>query len=221
MTEQEWLDCALPNRMLEFLRGKPSDRKLRLFAVACCRRIWDLLSDDRWRATVETVERHADGLADLEEFTRVVEIAMAASWDADMAYVDGTSEGLRAAQMQEAEEVSVESMIAAVVVPDAEQSAFAATLAAWGGKQTLIQAALLRDIFGNPFRPVTVDPEWLIPTVTFLARMIYEERSFDQMPELADSLEAAGCTNEDILAHCRDGSHVRGCWVVDMLMGKD
>jgi hypothetical protein len=58
--------------------------------------------------------------------------------------------------------------------------------------------------------------------VTFLARMIYEERSFDQMPELADALEAAGCTDEDILAHCRGpGEHARGCWVVDLLLGKE
>jgi len=84
------------------------------------------------------------------------------------------------------------------------------------------QAALLRDIFGNPFRPVAVDPAWLIPTVTFLARMIYEERSFDQMPDLADALEAAGCANEEILAHCRGpGEHVRGCWVVDLILGKE
>ena len=57
--------------------------------------------------------------------------------------------------------------------------------------------------------------------MTFLARIIYEERSFDQMPDLADTLEAAGCTNEDILAHCRIENHVRGCWVVDLVLGKE
>ena len=57
--------------------------------------------------------------------------------------------------------------------------------------------------------------------MTFLARIIYEERSFDQMPDLADALEGAGCTNDEILAHCRMGNHVRGCWVVDLILGRE
>src|SRR5436305_10059238 len=67
MNEQEWLACADPNPMLEFLRGKTSDRKLRLFACACCRRIWRLLSDEQSRRTVEAAERLADGQADAVE----------------------------------------------------------------------------------------------------------------------------------------------------------
>src|SRR5262249_31476740 len=73
------------------------------------------------------------------------------------------------------------------------------------------QATLLRCIFGNHFRPVTVNPAWLAPTVTTLARAIYEERAFDRMPILADALEDAGCGNADILQHCREpGEHARG-----------
>ena len=81
---------------------------------------------------------------------------------------------------------------------------------------------LARCIFGNPFRPVTADPSWLNSTVVALARGIYDERAFDRMPILADALQDAGCDNEDVLNHCRDphGVHARGCWVVDLVLGK-
>jgi hypothetical protein len=80
---------------------------------------------------------------------------------------------------------------------------------------------LIREIFGNPFRPVTLEPSWLTSTVVSLARQIYESRDFSAMPILADALQDAGCDNENILNHCRGGSgHVRGCFVVDLLLGK-
>ncbi|MBP3961028.1 hypothetical protein J8F10_37890 [Gemmata sp. G18] len=83
------------------------------------------------------------------------------------------------------------------------------------------QIALLHDIFGNPFHPVSLDPSWLTSTVVALAEGIYQGRTFDRMPILADALQDAGCDNDDILTHCRDvGSHVRGCWVVDLILGK-
>jgi hypothetical protein len=83
-------------------------------------------------------------------------------------------------------------------------------------------SAIVRDIFGNPFRPVAVDRAWLTPTVTSLAQAIYDDRAFDRLPILADALEDAGCTDHDILAHCRGGGeHVRGCRVVDLLLGKE
>jgi hypothetical protein len=80
---------------------------------------------------------------------------------------------------------------------------------------------ILRDIFGNPFRPVAVDPSWLTSTVVALAEGIYQERAFDRLPILADALQDAGCDSDDVLSHCRsDGPHVRGCWVVDLLTGR-
>ena len=83
-------------------------------------------------------------------------------------------------------------------------------------------AGLFRDIFGNPFRPVTAAPRWLTPTAVALARSIYESRTFDRMPILADALEDAWCDDADLLAHCRgDGPHVRGCWAVDLVLGKE
>ncbi len=81
---------------------------------------------------------------------------------------------------------------------------------------------MLRDIFGNPFRPVALDPAWLTADVLALARGIYDERAFERMPILADALQDAGCDNSDVLNHCRGAAqvHVRGCWVVDLLLGK-
>jgi len=84
-----------------------------------------------------------------------------------------------------------------------------------------IMAALLLDVVGNPFRPVTADPAWLTSDDVALAEGIYQERAFDRMPILADALQDAGCDNEDVLNHCRsEGPHVRGCWVIDLLTGR-
>jgi hypothetical protein len=88
-------------------------------------------------------------------------------------------------------------------------------------KEEASHANLLRDIFGNPFRPATLDPAWRTPTVVALAGQMYESRDFTAMPILADALQDAGCDNEDVLDHCRGpGPHVRGCWVVDLVLGK-
>jgi hypothetical protein len=83
------------------------------------------------------------------------------------------------------------------------------------------QVPLVHDIFGNPLRPVTADPRWLTSTAVALAQAIYADRAFDRLPILADALEEAGCDSQDVLAHLRgDGPHVRGCWVVDLVLGK-
>ncbi len=88
-----------------------------------------------------------------------------------------------------------------------------------------VQAELLRDCLGNPFCPVSIDPAWLMwkeGAIRKLAQAIYDDRAFDRMPTLADALEEAGCDNANILEHCRSGGpHVRGCWVVDLLLGKE
>jgi hypothetical protein len=81
---------------------------------------------------------------------------------------------------------------------------------------------LLRDIFGNPFRPVAFDPAWRTDTAMSLARVMYETRDFTAMPILADALQDAGCEHADILDHCRgSGPHVRGCCVVDLVSGRE
>lgn len=87
--------------------------------------------------------------------------------------------------------------------------------------EEVVQVALLRDTFGNPLRPVIADPAWLTSTAVALARTIYEERAFDRLPILADALEEAGCDNADVLTHLRgDGPHVRGCWALDLVLGR-
>jgi hypothetical protein len=81
---------------------------------------------------------------------------------------------------------------------------------------------LIRDIFGNPFRPVAFEPRWRSESAVALARTAYDTRNFTLLPILADALEEAGCDHPDVLAHCRqpDAVHVRGCWVVDGVLGK-
>ncbi len=88
------------------------------------------------------------------------------------------------------------------------------------------QAVLLRDVFGNPFRPLpTVDPAWSVAnngSVERTAQVIYDQRDFAQMPMFADALEQAGCTTRELLEHCRgNGTHVRGCWVLDLMLDKE
>jgi hypothetical protein len=97
-----------------------------------------------------------------------------------------------------------------------------ACLDAWDSVGPQRQVQILHDLFGNPFRPVKIDPAWLTPKVVNLAQEIYDHRAFDRLPALADALAAATCTNAEILAHCRAlGPHVRGCWVLDLVLGKE
>jgi hypothetical protein len=98
--------------------------------------------------------------------------------------------------------------------------AFAASKAASMTEQ-VTQSRLVREIFGNPFRAVAINQSWLTRNVCALSDGIYEERAFYRLPVLADALEEAGCDNADILNHCRQpGEHVRGCWVVDLVLAK-
>ncbi|WP_232068401.1 hypothetical protein [Gemmata obscuriglobus] len=85
-----------------------------------------------------------------------------------------------------------------------------------------VGATILREVLGNPFHPVDLDPEWRTQKVLAFARQMYESREFCTMPILADALQDAGCDSDDILDHCRGpGPHVRGCWVVDLVLGKE
>jgi hypothetical protein len=84
------------------------------------------------------------------------------------------------------------------------------------------QADLVRDMFGNPFRPTTFNPDWLTSNVVSLARGVYEERAVDRFPLLMDALMDAGCASNEVLEHCRGpNTHVRGCWLIDLLLAKE
>jgi hypothetical protein len=228
MTEPEWLVCDDPSKMLSFLRGKSSNRKFRLFTVACCRRIWYLLTDERSRKAVETGERYADRLVCEPDRLAIAAAAKHVDYDgtnnaADAAYLAAEINSPR--NHPDAEwGIAIETMATASYA-DPE---FVETRTSDYGLRYYpmpsIQRAhchLMRDIFGNPFRTVAVEPSWRTSDVVTLAGTIYDQRTFDRITELADALEKAGCTDAVILDHCRSGKeHVRGCWVVDLILGK-
>jgi hypothetical protein len=203
MTENEWHLAAEPQTMLEFLQssGRPSERKLRLFAVACSRRIWDLI-DDLGRAAVEMAENYADGLVGPDEL-RAARLACQGA-------------GGQAAWYAAASNPTVAARNAA------RSAQAGSALIGSESAELLAQAALVREINGRlPFRPLFVEPTWLTPQVVVLAKEIYDDRAFAHLPVLANSLEESGCNMAELLAHCRvAGPHVRGCWAVDLVLEK-
>ena len=243
MTEQEWLTCNDPTPMLEFLRGKASDRKLRLLAVACHERIWHLLKDKAdCRRTIQFAIRFADGGATRNELHgrawgkpgSVFSVVLHKAWDAaqnSLEFGAGTAKesvlGLDLEKYKKREDAfhaawENHGLGEATQIADAAMPTewMAMGISAWAKERTG-QCELLHDFFGNPFRPITLNSAWFMPSVVQLAQAIYDDRAFDRLPQLADALEKAGCTNADILSHCRGPRpHVQGCWVVDMVLGK-
>ncbi len=213
MTEAEWLACEEPAEMLTFIRERVSDRKLRLLACAFCREVWYQLANDLCRHTVALAERMADDTSALIEMTNMRDTARETSVDArGFSHSEKTRKG---ASYNAALMTATGQMWHIQTVVGSTQ-----LLATRLGFR-LHQRALARDIFGNPFRPVTFAPEWRTDTVRALATQMYESRDFGAMPILADALQDAGCDNDDILSHCRsDRPHVRGCWVADLVLGK-
>jgi hypothetical protein len=240
MTEQEWLECADPTALLSCLAGKTSERKLRLFCVGCCRQIWKLIIDKKKQQAVIAVEEYADSkttnsglraiaqlFPDTDEALGCDEYAVAYA-TLPFSYPDIDFEASQsplfcadyAAKAQG--EFAVPAFDAISETADGNDPSVHALGMKVISVEKIAQAYLFRCIFGNPFRPITIDPRWLTSTVVDLAQAIYEERAFDRMPILADALMDAGCDTEEIIAHCRsDGPHVRGCWVVDLILGKE
>jgi hypothetical protein len=205
VTAAEWLVCRDPIPMLELVRGKAGERKVRLLAVAFLRHLQHLMPEDRCEQVLEVAERYADGNASLKELKR-------ARQQAEQALI-------RAAASAE----NVASAVWHATMRSRPMTVSFELLRDPGNAPHF--AALVRDGFGNPFRPSPPLPPavlaWNDGTVRCMAEGIYDERAFDRLPILADALEEAGCDNPDILTHCRQpGSHVRGCWVVDLLLGK-
>ena len=209
MTEHEWRACTTPVAMLEYLRGRATERKLRLFACACEREYLrnrpDLGDGGIVRRLTAVTERYVDGAATYAE------------WDAVRSCVHGmfhaTDPNFHAAHASEGAEGAAGWY---------DQPPDGSPNYPQRFDQLRYQAGVLRDLVGNPFAPPALDPAWRTEAVVGLARGVYEDRAFDRLPVLADALEDAGCDDGDVLAHCRGpGPHARGCWVVDLILGKN
>jgi hypothetical protein len=244
MTEEEWQACKDPHAMLESRPAMETDRKLRLFAVACCRRTMPFLTDLKGvEGRLEIAERYADGLATAQELRTAQYMAMCAGgpsfdhfgheaardvapWAAVSARLVCESAVMLSVMKlppKRSESAALFSRIRRLFTRSRRQAPFNRTTEVPPEylSELLAQCELLRDIFGNPFRPDSFNSSWLTSTVTTLAHQMYESRDFSGIPILADALQDAGCEDHKILNHCREaGEHVRGCWVVDSILGK-
>jgi hypothetical protein len=228
MTEKEWLKCSDPTSMLEFLRERISDRQIRLFLCGCARQIWHLLLFDNCKAAVVAAEQFADGqiagevLAEAAQKAKTI-LATQEAWPTGIHYaMTAVVESTQSMRDADGEFISFsrfanESAALAKACGPQSKPDFRKQVK----RARAEQCFLLRDICGDPFHPVTLDPRWQTSTVIDLGKAMYDERAFDRMPILADALMDAGCDSEEIIAHCRsEGPHVRGCWVVDLLLAK-
>ena len=239
MTEKEWLASNEPVPMLEFLRDKITKsaagrRKLRLVACAAVRRFWDVMTDEWDRDAVLVAEDFADGLADkaelLEARTAARDLRRRKGKPRSAALPKPAKRGPSLTWPAQLVAVPAAWEAATWTLRDCPETAW--LLARDSGPydtrkapshkaERRWHAGLVREIFGNPFRPVTIDSAWRTADVVALARGIYDERAFERLPILADALQDTGCDNEDILDHCRGTlPHTRGCWVVDLILGK-
>jgi hypothetical protein len=233
MDEKRWLTCNDPVPMLEHVHGQASNRKLRLFAVACCRRLWDLLPDKRTRKAIRVAEHYAEGLVSAVQLrsaqnavyfapcaaaTRASQGTKLQDGDAEAAQryaalaVGAASSpldpwGMRSRQGSPSGRLSfdlLDDLIAARVVGNYRTSE---------QEEYLAVATILRDLIGNPFRSYAVPRDWLTwkgGIIVNLAQEISEDRSLPdgaldnaRLSILADALEEAGCTDLDILGHLR------------------
>jgi hypothetical protein len=238
MTEHEWLDCgsvAQPgmthlmhrNDMLRHLqrecgaaRRKAGRRKLRLLACAFCRRAWKRIDDPRGRTAVEVAEQFADGLAGKEELAG----AGAAAWEAEReARGDDPRRPAAPEALERYKSIRAAWWATAAQPYESAHGAMACVANSLGRPEAACD--IIREVFGNPFRPPALGPAvlaWNGGTVRRVAQALYDERAFDRLPVLADALEDAGCAEADLLSHCRGpGPHMRGCWAVDLCLGRE
>jgi hypothetical protein len=204
--------------MLEFLRGKSSQRKLRLFAVACCRTLFDIYAYTDFDEPLTWAEWYADGDAmasDLAEMEEEVESACGEPCESYSAVAEAVVRALTTHNFDP-------FLVPWAVVKAAHCYDELASIGE-DNEQFASQCDILRDLFGPlPYRAVALSPAWLTPEIIDLARNIYDGGSIDRLATVGKELRDAGCTNVAILAHCRrkDG-HVRGCWVIDLLLAKE
>ena len=203
MTEADWIACNDPTALLDFLEGKASGRKLQLFAVACCYITLQSSPNPPAPESFEAVVRFANGAGTLEEVLKF--------WGNPSTNPQAISYPEQPLQWARAYAVDAS-------MTSEEREIFEVA----DHPRNYEVLGLLCDIFGNPFHPITLDPSWLTSTVTTLARQMYDTRDFSAMPILADALQDAGCGDEEVLGQCRvEEVHVRGCFVVDLVLGKE
>lgn len=224
MNEQESLSFTDPQKMLLEMRGIASDRKLRLFACACCRRIWMRWGEAEAPEDVEISERFADGDVSREKLRASrrrlgARGGYSAAWAANCAQFAVLEE-----QADDAANQAIVSALSFAFQFNYEKTFDKEKALAVREDERKQLTAIVLEIFGNPFQQEYAHHAWLKSnddTIPRLAHAIYDERAFDRLPMFADALEEAGCMNADILSHCRQsGEHVRGCWVVDLILGK-
>jgi len=235
MNESEWLTATVPAQMLDYLENNVNARKWRLFGCAMLRQVWHHLIDERSQRAVEMAERFAEGQASREEMVQAREAALHVVEGIDLRTTvcdAGWSASRAAVYVSDPRPVTaarISSMLTIVSAAPWTPKTGGESLFEERGEPErkaiamLAGCDLVREIFGNPFRPVAIQPAWLRwnqGTVAGMAGIIAVERRYREMPILADALEEAGCAVDSILSHCRQGrNHVLGCWVLDALLG--
>jgi len=221
MTEEDWHSESNPGPMLEHLKRRlrvaprARGRKFRLTAVEFLRLRTDMVSNPRVARAVEAGEAMCDGAGTLPDVSAIL---AEAGLRADPSDLPGWGFVLKFL-------LSPDSFTAAHEIAGLTHRVRWPTPGRAGYARDELtmasQAWIIRDVFGNPFRPATCPPSWRTSAAGALAESVYEARDFAAMPVLADALEEAGCDDADVLTHCRGpGPHVRGCWVVDLVLGK-
>jgi hypothetical protein len=212
MTDDEWLICLDPDLLLDAAKAakRLNARKSRLFGCGCFRLVWDQITTRDVRVAVEKSEQRADRLISDQELER---------YRYPLGHPDKVVDHWLCLSVQSlAMPNSNPSYVAWSVRSSTENDIYRH---ARRGLPCRSQADLVREVVGNPYRAVTFESRWRTSDVLGLARAIYEDRAFDRMPILADALMDAGCADEQVLTHCREpGPHIRGCWVVDLVLNK-
>jgi hypothetical protein len=220
--ERTWLESTTPSSLLRTLKGKRMPRQRRLIAVAACRRFLDEMADPASRHAIKVAERFADGKASEEERQRAFESAQAVALSRlpkDQDKVAWNVWRLAYAAQLTCAPSQAEEAVAVLLKGAIRQGKEAAS------REKVALSELIRDIIGNPFRPMLAPPrtvlDWNDRAVLKLAEAIYDERHFGDLPVLADALEEAGSDQADLLLHLRSGgTHALGCWAVDLILGR-
>jgi hypothetical protein len=232
MTEAEWLACDDPRRMAAFLEGKASDRKLQLLAAAVCRHTWASLTDERSRWAVEVAERNADGQATEEELDIAFQDATRAYYEPMIADVRRPFHGRELTLDQARRHFPIYATRPGSLLGGVQRAVSEALIHRLVPDEGRRRCDAFREVFGLLLlRPAALDPSWWAGSsgaVVKLAQAAYDQRllpwgelDHGRLAVLADALEESGCDNQEMLGHLRGpGPHVRGCWVIDLLLGK-